>query len=360
VAEAGSTKPDAPTGSLLDRTEITEPLAITLPTAVYVTAGDVEAALEVTQPTIRPEVGLRGREAISIEAWQVRAGLIPLAAGALLGLGLVLARGRGVGRDVLKPVSGLLAIVGAAVFAVLVALPWLLQEVPETVERWLGGLPLLTSNPSGLGSGLNDYLVPAGGALALVVGVVRKFRRSNQSNTPQAGGAASGGRKWFGRLSKHKEQLGWYELSPSKILAGIVMVVVPVLLFFSLLQFAVANGPTGTLSGVAVVRDALGSEWMHPPDWGRWLAALVVLVLSAVFFDAHAWSMYPFYKRRLSNAYLLRRRLLASRAPWSPSRCRTTRRPWRMHCRRRGPHRRAASCCPTAGVAARSSSPAAR
>lgn len=273
---------------------------------VFDAAGATRSISIGSPAELRPDVGLRGRDDLIFDGWMWGVSGAAIGVGLMAGFAVVLLRAMHI-RQPLKWLmyGGLLS--GSAAFALFIGLPWLVQELPGVIESAVGILPGVNVGGTTFGSWY-DYLVPTGGFLILAIGAVRKYLRNNQSNsatpTPRTGGIF--GRIW-GALTSKKELLGWYELSPAKIVAGVVIVVVPVIMFVSQLQYAVANGPSGELMGFPIARDNL-PDWMFQPDWLRWATVALALVLMSWWVDSHAWSLEPYYKRRLSEAYLLRRK----------------------------------------------------
>ena len=284
-----------------------------------------------TQPRVRSATGLRGRDDITVETWMwVTCALVGAAA---LGLHLALvvlrpsgrwrsARGTsprsgkdpppnyrerlkdqlGARRTVLLWPAVACTVVAIGLFLLLVGLPWLTQELPG----WLESLSDAVGRTTGAtGSGLQDYLLPGGGAVFLSVTALRRYLAGAPDTDDGRKKADAPGpltRVWRW-LSGRSKELSWYELSPAKVLLGILLAVSTVVLFVESLQYASANGPGGRLMGMAFVRDKLPYS-MWRPEWQRYLLVLGVLVVFERLFDAHAWSLNPFYKRRLSSAYL--------------------------------------------------------
>ncbi|MEA3076535.1 MAG: hypothetical protein QOF60_1443 [Actinomycetota bacterium] len=220
--------------------------------------------------------------------WELTGGL--LVAGLLVALAVMSLRLRGRQAEMAKALARALAGAGALAFLVIVAFPWLVVWIPRT----LTSLTSSSTTKSSSGSGLQDYLLPSGGVLAAVLLAARQW----------LGGAWLG--KARGALAKHSTQLKWYALSPTKVLLAVLGPIAVLVAFVNVLQFAVGNGIHGRLMGFAFVRDYLPG-WMFFPDWAKFAVALAALVLFAWAADAQSWSLYPFYKARLSSAFLLRR-----------------------------------------------------
>lgn len=205
--------------------------------------------------------------------------------------------------EVGKAVAKALAGAGVVVFLVAIALPWLVVWLPRT---------LASIADSGMtapaGSRWPDYLAPGTGALALLLVAIRQFTAggSQGKETSGTGSSTPLHRRAWNALTKRSKELKWYELSPSKILVAVLSVVAVVVAFVNALQFAVANGWDGRLLGFVGVREYL-PYWLFVPEWAKFAAAVVVLIALAFLVDAHSWSLYPFYKERLSSAFILRR-----------------------------------------------------
>jgi hypothetical protein len=88
---------------------------------------------------------------------------------------------------------------------------------------------------------------------------------------------------------------------------AIFLTVVVVAVFVDILEVASANGPKGHLSDFLLYptfRIGPGPDYLSLPDVWRWAIVLVLLAVWARFADAHAWSLFPFYKRWLSRAFV--------------------------------------------------------
>ncbi|MGQ0804757.1 MAG: patatin-like phospholipase family protein [Actinomycetota bacterium] len=256
------------------------------------------------QPTVRSKSGLVGRDAPRFAGWMWAASVLLVAASVMAAAILTLGRLRGRAADGLRHAATAFGLAGLACFAVTIALPWIVFELPDALPRLFGSGDELTN---GTAAGY-DYLVPTGGFVTLALAALRQYFAANR--TSPAANEKAAQTSWPKRIWKmlvgSKNKLEWYALSPIKVVAGIVLVLVPIAMFLMLLQYAVANGPNGTLMGFAVVRDSLPT-WMWWPEWLKLAVVVAVLVLFAVAVDAHSWSLHPFYKRRLSSAYLLQR-----------------------------------------------------
>lgn len=269
-------------------------------------AGDLEDQLRLSrQPLVRSDSGLAGVGYPRFEWWMWELSL------GLLGVGLVMALVTTTLRvdigphGVLRSLASALGAAGLIALSVTVVLPWLTVWIPRTLGEIFGGVPRVAEAESPTGSGLVDYLLPGGGFLTLALTAARQVLSGGKQ-----GSGTSPSRPWyrrvFGLMRKATVQLRWYETSPMKIALVIVTPVVALVAFVGQLQYATANGWSGRLMGFAFVRDFIPySLWPR-----EWLKEVIVVGMLGVFWlgvDAHAWSLYPFYKRRLSSAFLLRR-----------------------------------------------------
>jgi hypothetical protein len=271
--------------------------------------GTVASLLEVDDHAeVAPKVGLRGRDDITIEWQQWALGLGSFGTAVVVAFLKTVLGLRGRLRRGATKLQYALGAVGIPTFAVCVALPWLTQEL----TTWVGGL----EEAGGGALAASDYFVPGGGIAILVASAVRRFLMTNQSrpgDAPRPQGGSLGQRAWR-KLTGSSETLGWYELSPAKIVAAVAAALVPVFLFLYLLVYSAANGPGGNIPELAVVRNEVGTEWWGE-EWKKFAMAVVVLLLLQRFVAAHNWSLHSFYKRRLSDAYLVHRRPDGSAAP---------------------------------------------
>jgi len=211
--------------------------------------------------------------------------------------------------DVARALANALAGTALAVSLVVIVLPWVVVWLPRTLGSLTTG-----GTTSASGSGWADYLAPSGGLFALVLVAVRQFMAGSEGkNTSGTGASLPWPRRMWNALTKRSQELKWYESSPSKVAVAVLAVVGATVAFVNALQFAVGNGWDGRLMGFGVVRDQL-PYWLFFPDWAKFAAAAVALALFAWFADAHAWSLYPFYKQRLSLGFIVQRDADGTRA----------------------------------------------
>jgi hypothetical protein len=233
---------------------------------------------------LRQYSGLTGRPAPTFDAWQwwLAAGLAG-AGLAVFVLGLVRRPLRPAPGNTTGPVDGALSradrgwvrptllVLGAGWFVVALALPWAVRAIPPWTASLVGNSTPLPTRPDG-GSTANalpaviGYLGLSAGAVWAVVGrTARRFPR---------------------------QVLG--------VAATVVLVGVGAFHAIVLTQFAAANGPAGAITGLGI------GVWLA--DLVRWIGVLAALAVLWAIADAHSWSVFPYYKRRLSRAFALRRR----------------------------------------------------
>ncbi|MEO6121250.1 MAG: hypothetical protein ABIW46_03225, partial [Acidimicrobiales bacterium] len=228
-------------------------------------------------PRIRQISGTIGRPPVAFKGsdWLVGLGLLVLAT--LLYLAKILARSArpevNRGFDIALGVLGLGGLVLALVFLVL---PWSVQSVPPRLASMAGSVPGISSPPPGADR-------DAGSVFTLLLGGVGLSASSI--------------------LLAASKQFKRRPMLVVKAASVVVLVGLAFVTLTSLVQMAAANGPTGRLTGLG-----LGSTVRWQPDHLKWASAIVVLVVLAVVADAHSWSVFPYYKRRLSRAFFLHRR----------------------------------------------------
>lgn len=250
------------------------------------------------QAVVRSKSGLFGRAEPTYREWMWEGSLGLMGGGLLVAFSVMGGRLRGRRHALGRYASLALTLTGLACFAVTIALPALVTWLPRFAAR----IP-------GTDISFGDYLVPSGGLVAVAIAAARQYLSGDRK------GAGTGPAKSEqnptsllakvrNRLTKHDVQLTWYETSPTKIMLAVALALVFAVSLVAQLQFATANGPTGRLMGLVFVRDYL-PDWMFWPEWAKFLVVTIGLALLAVTVDAHSWSLYSFYKRRLSSAFLL-------------------------------------------------------
>lgn len=254
------------------------------------------------QPLASTATGLATMKWATYESWmwELVGGLT--AASALAAMSVTAFRPRGRKSEFFRSIAKGLGGAALIAFLVIIGLPWLVIWLPRALAKLAE-----KSADSLMGSALFDYLLPGGGLVAIVLTASSQFLAGSKSKE----GSGTGDTKPFykklwDKLSKSKKELKWYETSPTKILVSILSLVAVIVVFVNALQFAVANGPDGRLMGFAFVRDFLPA-WAFRTDVEEFAGIVAFLVGFAWVADAHTWSLFPFYKERLSSAYLLHR-----------------------------------------------------
>ncbi len=248
----------------------------------------------VRQPVILPKKGLLARDRVKFDPWMLFLSFGFLLAGALVAFLGMLLRLQARWRVWFVRVAFVVGGIGCALVMILIVLPWLSQFLADK----LGPISSEEELP------LDDAWVPSGGLLLVMTLALRSFFGRNQSAGGTAPSGASGNavKKAWKWLVGAKEKLRWYEMTPFKIAAALAVIVVPLMMFLLQVMYAAAIGAEGKLFGFTVFNHTMPS-WLFWPEWKRVLAVLVFLVVLQRFVDGHAWSLHPFYKRRLSDAF---------------------------------------------------------
>ena len=235
----------------------------------------IQTGLVILRP---PEIGQRsgmtGRPDITIDPWMQ---------GTVAGLGLAAAAAY-LTRVLFRPLRPRTRKIQAAVIAVcaaafaasamtLIVLPWSVENLPKAVANTLDKLPMIDARVEGDGWAWTDSVPAALGYVGLAAVALRAFLYRAATRSPLR----------FARWA-----------------ATLILPLVGYFLLVQLVQFAAANGPIGHLAGFG-----LGVQPF--PDWTRWLAVCVLLLGLRHAADAHAWSLFPYYKRRLASAFAIRR-----------------------------------------------------
>ncbi|MCP4961289.1 MAG: hypothetical protein GY925_18750 [Actinomycetia bacterium] len=249
--------------------------------------------------------GLAIRPGFTPRDWMWAGSIIVLAIGLIASMSVMFGRFTGRIRWAGRLVGTSSIAAGLLVFMLLVGLPWMVTDGLRAVARMVSLLPGVDGTESALGSGLVDYVLPSGGFLAIIYTALQGYLASNKGaagSDPTAGTA----RRIWNRFRGLDDKLGWYELSISKIVATVVAAVVPFILFVTMVQYASANGPSGRLMGFAFIRDSLPDSLVLP-ELTKFVLVVIGLGLFHLTADASSWSLHPFYKQRLSKAYLVDR-----------------------------------------------------
>lgn len=254
-----------------------------------------------SQPLVEVTTGVAALESPKQTRWmwELTAGV---AAGTLAAaLAVTIFRPKARRGRVLRALARSLGGATAVAALLLFVLPWLAVWLPNALAD------LSKSGPSLSGSSVLDYVVPGGGLLTLVVTAARQYLNAGAGPKDNEKTGPFQKLRGWSKYGKEKEkELKWYELTPWKIIAGLGSLAALVVVFVNALQFAVVNGPTGELMGFVALADELPS-WAFVPDAVELAVMVVALVLFAFVADAHTWSLFPFYKERLSSAFLLQR-----------------------------------------------------
>ncbi len=178
-------------------------------------------------------------------------------------------------------------VTGGAAFALVmlvVAIPWLVHEVPTAVARLVTALPGPDTDLGETGAA-NTTTIIGGSALLVVATVARMLR----------GPVLAAARRW--------------PMVISKLVVAAVLVVVPFLLLISQIELAAANGPSGHLVDFGATSTSRWADVLRAiPDVVRLMAAMGILLAWRYALDAHATSLFPYYKRRLSESFAVERK----------------------------------------------------
>jgi hypothetical protein len=250
------------------------------------------AQLRVEAPTVDQRSGTTGRPDLEYEPWMWW--LVAVTGGLFIVTALV----RSVWRPV-KPVGsaffrGAVAVSAAAAIgslAVVAVIPWLIHELPPALARLVTAFPGpdTTAAQSSEAAGA----VAAGGAAVLTLATVVNTLR---------GPVLLVAKRW--------------PMIIAKVVVAIVLIGVPIVLFVNSLALAAANGPGGHLIGLWASRVHFPVEVMRSlPDVARWFVVLAALAVWRNIHDAHTLSLFPFYKRRMSESFAVERRVDGTAAP---------------------------------------------
>lgn len=274
----GSADEDVPSLSVERQPQLTatgEPAA--MPDAVSLTIAD--------DPHLAQRSGTTGRPPLEHSWWMAPTTALSLFIAILVGLG----------RIVLRPTtevstSGWRWAVrissGVALLAALLlyALPLLIVTVPSAIASIPSWVPFLG------GDQITDSALVNTTAFAFFLTVIQTGIRLLRQP------AEAAARKW--------------PLQAAQVVVMLLLVAVIVAVFVDILEIASANGPWGHLSDFAfypTFRIDVGEQYLSLPDFWRWLLVLLLLAAWATLADAHAWSLFPFYKRWLNRAFVSQR-----------------------------------------------------
>jgi len=240
--------------------------------------------LRIQAPRLDQHSGPTGRPDLRFRPWMV----VMVAASLTLcaGIGLLRAGWRPVrkrGTAFFRLASPITAIAAIATVALLVVVPWLIEVLPPAVARLVTALP--GKDTSAAQSGDATAVLAAGGATIVTVAtIVRSLR----------GPLLVAARRW--------------PLLAAKIVIAVVLVVVPFVVFVNSLSVATAAGPGGHYIGLWASRFHLPATYTRGlSDLTRWFLVLIVLAVWRNSNEAHTFSLFPFYKRRMNEAFVIQR-----------------------------------------------------
>ncbi len=220
----------------------------------------------VSIPALHPELRLGSSGKVSIDAWMWVAALVPAALSVVLFTARVVARPSTHGLTAIwNAAIRSLATLGVALFALLIAVPWLVQEVPDLFAD------LLVGDGLGVATGLVGFVALGAGTL------------------------------WAHLKGPLSSAVRHRPLVVARVAISAVFVVGVALLFINLVDVAAANGPLGTFTGLGI------DGRLDIVDWQKWAAVVLGLSLWNRVAPAHSWSLVPFYKRRLNDTYFFDR-----------------------------------------------------
>jgi hypothetical protein len=232
-------------------------------------------------PVITQRSRTSGREDLEIDPWMWALCIVLLAVAILFGIARIVARP--VGPESTKRLRRAVRIsssLAAAAALLFVVLPWLTVTLPSALRRLPDWIPLL-GEADVTGSTLVNTTF-----LAFVITLLETGARMLR------GPVASAARKWPMRVAR---------------IAVVVLVTVATVTFVAdILEIAAANGPRGHLADIG----PMSGRWIGgfgPSDFVRWSIVVVLLAVWALLADAHAWSLFPFYKRWLGRAFVSQR-----------------------------------------------------
>ncbi|MDH5224570.1 MAG: patatin-like phospholipase family protein [Actinomycetota bacterium] len=213
--------------------------------------------------TVALECGEIGRLHVTAALWL--AVLWPVTLGAVIGLAAIGRRWTSLFRfRVTIGVAAVLAMLSIVMFTTLILLPWVGINVPKAVRALFEWLPRLKSP----GEATPNYVWLANllGVGALGAAVARIVTRRS-----------------------------------AKIAMAVAAVLFPLTLIVTGGLMVVAAARSGVRGPLVLNGQDL---W---PQWVWWLLAMALFAIVYAWGDQTAWSMHPFYKRRLSVAFAVRR-----------------------------------------------------
>ena len=245
------------------RTGRVNPVALTSTNPEALDARLDAGLLVADQPILAQHSGTTGQPDVTFPLWMWLASAA-VAAAAVVATTFDRPLARVVGaRGVAGPALTLGAV---AVFSMFIALPWLVQSVPD----WLAALPGVDDTSTGWKAALG-FAVAAAAA-------VGKYLAPSYKRIRKVAGS---------RIGKHLADL----------VLGLGTVGLLAVALAYLLGIAAANGPHGRLE--ALVEAPLPS-WT---DLQRWLLGIALLAAASLL-PAMAWSLQGYYRSRLRAGYL--------------------------------------------------------
>jgi Patatin-like phospholipase len=187
-------------------------------------------------------------------------------------------------RQNLRRVAVALLAAAAAVAVLTIVLPWLVELTRDLVEGSSGGDasdPAVAAPPES-GAGRLGWVAALGGLATVVALAVQVAKPATQA--AETGVAA----------------VGWVRSAVAKLGRGVRRLVDTVL--------GALIGPVALLAGAVAI--LTGGVTASPPGSGEialWGAMTAVAILLLIGGDLTAWSLHPFYKRRLSRTFAVRR-----------------------------------------------------
>lgn len=266
--------------------EIPVAKAITVHASTLVTTADDVAALagdaapEINhlveideQPTFTADSGAAGRDKISIDLWMwltFGIGLFGAVVSTSLGWGAL--HGRHELTTRLSKFGVVCLVLAGATFALGIALPWAMQEVPDRFGDPTGAMPGPAHEIWGL-------LVWLAGVLAAARAALAGLRKDADAKTSKA--------KRTSRLVLKVGALAFL------VVAGLVAL-------YAVLQTPVLGGPTGLVH----VGYWSSVHWLRQPDALYLLVVVLLLLVTRRLVPAYVWSMNPLYRDRLGKAFI--------------------------------------------------------
>ena len=172
--------------------------------------------------------------------------------------------------------------VAAVIVALTTVLPWLIYSVPPFIADIVTSLPGPTPGPA-TASGATLTVAAGGTGLVTLLSLVRALRGSVST------------------LATKKPLL------VGKVVVFVVLVLVVFVVFIGQVQLGAANGPAGHLVAAGTIGVGPVTLLSRIPDIFRWVIAALVLLGWRYAIDAHANSLFPFYKHRMSEAFAVER-----------------------------------------------------